>query len=254
MSNTVKPIIEKTLIIAHRGASGYAPENTMDAFALAAKMGADGIELDVHLSADGEVMVIHDEKIERTSNGQGLVTEYTLAELKEFDFGYHFNGQKRTGVKIPTLDEVYELVAPLGMIVNVEIKSADPRIVRACDEIAERHGMREKVIYSSFNHFQIGAAREEIQNAFIAPLYSFNMLKPWNYCLDIGAKATHPRQNQVSLLPDYVKNCHDRGIRVHTWTVNSEEDMAFQLDAGVDAIITNYPDVAIKIRNEKLGV
>ena len=84
MSNTVKPIIEKTLIIAHRGASGYAPENTMDAFELAAKMGADGIELDVHLSADGEVMVIHDEKIDRTSNGQGLVTEYTLAELKEF--------------------------------------------------------------------------------------------------------------------------------------------------------------------------
>ncbi len=250
----MKPLIEKTLILAHRGASGYAPENTMEAFELAAKMGADGIELDVHFTADGEVVVLHDEKIDRTSNGQGLVTDYTLAELKTFDFGYHFNGEQRKGVKIPTLDEVYELVAPLGMIVNVEIKSTNPDIVKACDIIAERYGMRDKVIYSSFNHFQIQKAKEVIENAFIAPLYNFNMLNPWNYCLDIGAKATHPRDRQIRLLPNYVKNCHDRGIRVHTWTANTEEDIAFLLDAGVDAIITNYPDIGIKVRNDKINL
>ena len=246
----MKPLIDKTLILAHRGASGYAPENTMEAFELAAKMGADGLELDVHFTADGEVVVIHDEKIDRTSNGQGLVTDYTLSELKSFDFGYHFNGEKRTGVKIPTLDEVYELTSQLGMIVNVEIKSADPDIVKACDIIAERHGMRDKVIYSSFDHFQIQRANEMIPNAFIAPLYSFNMLNPWNYCLDIGAKAVHPHRAQIKRINDYVKNCHDRGIRVHTWTVNTEEAMAFLLDAGVDAIITNYPDIALGMRNK----
>ena len=89
------------------------------------------------------------------------------------------------------------------------------------DVIAERHGMRDNIIYSSFNHFQIQKAKEVIRNAFIAPLYSYNMLNPWNYCLDIGASATHPKQTQIRLLPDYVKNCHDRGIRVHTWTVNA---------------------------------
>ena len=136
----MQPIIEKTLILAHRGASGYAPENTMEAFELAAKMGADGIELDVHFAADGAVVVCHDEKIDRTSNGQGLITDYTLSELKSMDFGYHFYGEQRKGVKIPTLDEVYEFVAPIGMVVNVEIKSADPDIIKACDIIAEKYG------------------------------------------------------------------------------------------------------------------
>lgn len=247
----MKPLVEKTLILAHRGASGYAPENTMEAFELAVKMGADGIELDVHFTADGEVVICHDEKIDRTSNGQGLVTDYMLSELKTFDFGYRFNGEKRTGVKIPTLDEVYELISPLDMLVNVEIKSADPKIIKACDTIAKRHAMRDKVIYSSFNHFQIQKAKEIIENAFIAPLYNFNMLNPWNYCLDIGAKATHPKQTQIKLIKDYVKDCHDRGIRVHTWTVNTKEDMEFLLNEGVDAIITNYPDIAIRIRDRE---
>lgn len=242
----MKPMIEKTLIIAHRGASGYAPENTMEAFELAAKMGADGIELDVHLSADGQVIVCHDEKIDRTSNGQGVITSYTLDELKAFDFGYHFYEKERKGIKVPTLDEVYALVAPLGMIVNVEIKSADPAIIPACAELAKKHGMEDRVIYSSFDHFQIARMKEYDSQAFIAPLYGFNMLKPWNYCVDIGAKATHPKHTQISKMENYVKECHDRGVRVHVWTANTEEDIRFLLDAGVDAIITNYPDVAKK--------
>ena len=248
----MKPIIEKTLILAHRGASAYAPENTMEAFELAAKMGAEGVELDVHLTSDGEVVVCHDEKIDRTSNGQGLITSYTLSELKTMDFGYHFYDGERKGIKLPTLDEVYGLLAPLDMIVNVEIKSANPDIAKACDDIAKRHKMEKNVIYSSFNHFQIQKAKEVIGDAFIAPLYSFNMLNPWNYCVDIGAVAVHPKLTQIRLLPDYVKSCHDRGIRVHTWTANTEGDISFLLDAGVDAIITNYPDVALKLRDQNI--
>lgn len=248
----MNPLIEKTLILAHRGASAYAPENTMEAFELAAKMGADGMELDVHLTSDGEVVVCHDEKIDRTSNGQGLITSYTLSELKAMDFGYHFYDGQRKGIKLPTLDEVYGLLAPLDMIVNVEIKSANPDIAKACDDIAKRHKMEKNVIYSSFNHFQIQKAKEVIGDAFIAPLYSFNMLNPWNYCVDIGAAAVHPKLTQIRLLPDYVKSCHDRGIRVHTWTANTEGDISFLLDAGVDAIITNYPDVALKLRDQNI--
>ena len=86
----MKPLIDKALILAHRGASGYAPDNTMEAFELAHKMGADGVELDAYLTADGEVVVIHDPKINAVSNAQGFVSEYTLAELKAFDFGYQF--------------------------------------------------------------------------------------------------------------------------------------------------------------------
>lgn len=159
------------------------------------KMGADGVELDVHLTSDGEVVVCHDEKIDRTSNGQGLITSYTLSELKSMDFGYHFYDGERKGVKLPTLDEVYGL---------------------------------------------------------LAPLYSFNMLNPWNYCVDIGTKAVHPKLTQIRLLSDCVKSCHDRGIRVHTWTANTEEDISFLLDSGVDAIITNHPDVALILRVQNI--
>ena len=249
----MKPLIEKTLIFAHRGACAYAPENTMESFDLALQMGADGIELDVHLSADGEVVVCHDEKIDRTSNGQGYVSEYTLSELKNFDFGYHFYNGQRKGIKIPTLDEVYDLLSSHDMVVNVEIKSSDHKIIEACDEIASRHKFKEKIIYSSFNHFQIQKMKNFNPDAFIAPLYNFNMLNPWNYCLDINAEAVHPKYTQIRLMDNYVKNCHDRGIRVHSWTANTQDDIRFLLDVGTDAIITNHPDIAKLLRDEKRG-
>lgn len=243
-------ITPKTYIYAHRGASGYAPENTLEAFALAAEMKADGVELDVHFSKDGKVVVIHDDKIDRVSNAQGKVKEYTLDELLAFDFGYKFYGERR-GIKIPTLDQVYELLAPTGMTVNVEIKASDPAICASCLEIAKKYGMEKKVIYSSFDHFQIARIKELDPSVFIAPLYSFNMVRPWDYCQNLRAKATHPAYTQIQRLPDYVEKCHALGIRVHTWTTNDEESMKLCFDADCDAIITNFPDVALKLRDEK---
>jgi len=109
------------LIYAHRGASAYAPENTLEAYRMAVEMGAEGIELDVHLSRDGEIVVIHDSTVDRTTNGSGSVPNFTLQELKELDAS---NGiEDYRGVKIPTLREVYELLQPFGTLVNVEIKS-----------------------------------------------------------------------------------------------------------------------------------
>ena len=245
----MKPLIEKTLIIAHRGASAYAPENTMEAFQLAASMGADGIEIDIHMTSDGHVVVCHDELVDITSNGQGKIPTYTLEELKSMDFGYHFYDKERRGIKIPTLDEVYEFAKSCNMLVNVEIKSANPDIISACHDVALRHNVCDNVIYSSFNHFQLQRIKELVPTAFIAPLYSFNMLKPWNYTIDINAQAVHPRLTQIKEISDYVKQCHDRGLRVHPWTANTQEHITFLLDEGVDAIITNYPDVALKLRD-----
>ena len=245
----MKPIIDKTLVFAHRGASAYEPDNTIEAFELAHKMGADGIELDVHLTADGEVVIFHDNTLDRATNGRGSIPEYTLAELKAIDVGYGFFRGQRKGYKIATLDEVYELVSPLDMIVNVEIKANVPEIVKACDTIAKRHKMSEKIIYSCFNHYQIRRVKEEIPNAFIAPLHGFNLLDPWDYCLKIGAGATHPDKAVIKQVPDFVKNCHDKGIRVHAWTADRPEDIQFLLDNGVDVIMTNYPDVAIELRD-----
>ena len=122
-----------SIILGHRGASGHAPENTLEAFKLAMDMGAEGFELDVHLSKDGELVVIHDETVDRTTNGKGLVWEKTLAELKELDACNKMEAYR--GAKIPTLREVYELIRDTDHIVNVEIKTDDifyPQIEEKC--------------------------------------------------------------------------------------------------------------------------
>ena len=207
-------------------------------------MKADGIEIDVHFSKDGRIMILHDEKIDRTSNGQGKVTDYTLDELKFFDFGYRFNGGVK-GVKVPTLDELYEFMAPTEMILNIEIKSADPKMPRALYELTEKYGMQERVIYSSFDHLQLARMLEVNKDAFVAPLYSFNMLNAWDYCENMAAKASHPNYKQITVnFADYVEKCHEKGIRVHPWTCDAPEILRELADKGCDAIITNVPDVA----------
>ena len=239
----MKTLTPKTYIYAHRGASGYAPENTLEAFALAAEQGADGVELDVHFTKDGKVVVIHDSTIDRTSNGQGAVLDYTYDELLSFDFGYKFYRERR-GIKIPLLEEVYELLAPKGLTVNVEIKATDPAICAECHKIAEKYGMTDRVIYSAFDHLQLSNMQKVCPDAFVAPLYSRGMVKVWDYCKNMGASAAHPDQKQIRLLPEYVEECHKLGVRVHPWTVNDAEDMRFLAEQGCDGIITNYPDVA----------
>jgi len=237
-----KTIVERTLVWAHRGADAYEPENTLESFKLAVDMKADGVELDVHFSKDGHIIVLHDEKIDRTSNGQGLVTDYTLEQLKFFDFGCKFYKELR-GTKVPTLDEVYALLAPTGLTVNVEIKSENPDMSAALIECAKKYDMLDKVIYSSFNHLQLSVMKKLDEKALIAPLYGFNMVNAWNYCEDMNAFASHPKSNQIRLFEGYVEKCHKKGIRVHPWTVDTVEDAKFLADCGVDALITNKPDL-----------
>ncbi|MFR2837377.1 MAG: glycerophosphodiester phosphodiesterase family protein, partial [[Clostridium] nexile] len=162
-----------TKIFAHRGASGYAPENTLEAFALAMDIGADGIELDVQMTKDGEVVVIHDETINRVSDGKGRVKDYTLVQLREFSFDNHMEGYGH--VSIPTLKEVLELVRPSKMDVNIELKTGIywyPTLEEKVMEIVKNCGMEERVIYSSFNHYSVQKVRELDSKAETAYLYS----------------------------------------------------------------------------------
>lgn len=236
---------ERTLVWAHRGACAYAPENTLESFALAVEMKADGVETDVHFSKDGKIMVLHDEKIDRTSNGQGLVTDYTEEQLKFFDFGWKFK-KAYSDTKIPTLDEMYSLLKPSNLTINVEIKSADPAMPAALYETAKKFGMTDRIIYSSFNHMQLSRMLAVDPDAYVAPLYGFNMLNAWLYCENMNAKATHPRFDQIALFPEYVEKCHERGIRVHPWTCDDTALIRQLAAAGCDAVITNAPDVARK--------
>ena len=238
--------MKQPLVWAHRGASYDAPENTLEAFRLAWKMGADGIELDVHLSADGELVVAHDETVDRCSSGTGRIVDMTLAELKELDFSNHKPGYR--GVKVPTLEEAYALVKPTGMTVNVELKTGIvlyEGIEAKCASLAKAIGMQDRVFYSSFNHYSLLLMKEADKDARIAPLYQEAMVSPWDYAVRIGAQAIHPFYPTMAT-PGIMKHLEETGVLCNPWTVDGEIQLAWMKQLGVNAVITNRPDVAQK--------
>lgn len=235
------------LVFAHRGASAYAPENTLPAFELAADMKAFGVELDVHLTKDGVLVVTHDDEISRVSDGAGKVKDLTFEEIRKFNFAAKFRDDKFGHVTIPTLDEVYELLAPRGLYVNVEIKASGDEVVKKTLDCAKEHGMHEKVLYSSFNHWNLTKALELDSEVFTAPLYGVEIAKPADYAKLIGSKAIHPHYSQILNHPEIVDRANEIGIRIHPWTVDNPEHIKALCDLNVGAIITNKPDIALEI-------
>ena len=239
-----------SIILAHRGASGYAPENTLEAFRLAMEMGADGFELDVHLSADGELMVIHDETVNRTTDGTGFVKDLTLAQLKQLDA---CNGMAAyRGAKIPTLGEVFDLIKDTSHIVNVEIKTDGifyPHIEEKCLALEQEKGMEGRILYSSFNHYTIRNMRALAPQSRLGMLYGEVMAEPFDYCKSIGADFLHPAQNSFQV-PGFPEKAARAGLGINLWTVNDEHTMIRCLEHGT-GIITNYPDIAVKLRDSR---
>lgn len=234
------------LIFAHRGASAYAPENTLPAFELAADMNAFGVELDVHLTKDGQIVVTHDGEISRVSNGSGKISEMTLDELRAYSFAAGF-ADKYDKVEIPTLEQVYQLLGPRGLYVNVEIKASGRDFVRQVHDCAIACGMKDKVIYSSFNHFNLTDMLEYDADAFVAPLYGAEIVKPADYAKLFGAKAIHPHYNQILTHPDIADRARELGVRIHPWTVDNPDAIRKLCEMDIGAIITNKPDVALEI-------
>lgn len=239
-----------TKIYAHRGASGYAPENTLEAFKLAIKQGAEGIELDVQLTKDGEVVVIHDETIDRVSNKTGFVKDYTLAELREFSFDNNIEGYKNT--KIPTLKEVLELLKPTNLMLNIELKTSIiwyENIEEKVLKLVYDADMRDRVIYSSFNHYSIKKIKNLDEKANTALLFGDVILYTVNYIKNANIPAIHPPVYQLKMdnfLDEYINS----GLDIRVWTVNNPDDMQSLINKNIDAIITNYPDIALKKRGE----
>ncbi len=239
-----------TIVWAHRGASAYAPENTLEAFKLAAEMHADGVELDVHICKSGEVMVNHDESIDRTSTGKGFIRDMTYEELMKYS--YHNNMDKYLGARMPTLREVYELLAPTGLTVNVELKTDDywyEGIEEKCLRIAEECGMKDKVLYSSFNHKSLERLLSLDPTRPTGLLYTKPIREDTkeevDYAVSQKAKAVHPYWKNC-LREGYMQAMKDKGIDVNPWTVNEQADMKALMEKGIHAIITNNPDIALK--------
>ena len=231
-----------TKIWAHRGASAYAPENTLEAFELAVKMGADGVELDVHLTKDGHLAVCHDETIQRVTGEKGTIRGMTLAELKTYDFGALFPAYR--GAKMPTLEEVYELLAPTGLTVNVELKTnvyAYEGIEEKCAAIAEAWGMRERVFYSSFNFASLERMKRVDEGLSVALLYDRAVPDIEGIARRIGADALHP-SFELMAQPGAMARAREAGLKVRPWTVNDAADFHRLAEMGADAVITDAPD------------
>ena len=239
-----------SLIYGHRGASAYAPENTLEAFQLAMNMGADGFELDVHMSSDGHLVVIHDETVDRTTNGTGFVRDFTLEQLKALDASNGMTAYR--GAKIPTLEEVFNLVRHTKHIVNVEIKTDEcfyPGMEEKCLELTARMGLEDRVIYSSFNHFTLMKLRQMKPDVRLGMLFGDIMVNPWEYARQLGVDYLHPMKLNI-YTPGFAKDAEKAGYGVNMWTFNDAQTMQVCLEQNA-GIITNYPDIAVALRAEK---
>lgn len=227
-------------IWGHRGAYCYAPENTLPSFQKAIELGADGVEFDVQLTKDGEVVVIHDERLERTSDGIGFVKDYTYADIQKYNFNKNSIGDF-SFVSIPSLQEALVLLKPTSLAINIELKTGVvyyDGLEQKTVDLVEKYGLSDRVIYSSFNHYSLQKVKEYAPNARIALLCGGGVLVTGEQCEKIGAYALHPSIQQLRF-PGLVADCHKRGIKVNAWTVDSDVDYAYAKGCGVDGIFVN---------------
>ncbi len=235
-----------TLIFADRGASGHAPENTLEAFDLAARMGADGVELDVHICRTGELVVAHDEAVDRVSDGTGMIRDLSLSELKALRFNR--THPEYRNAQLPLLSEVFSLLRPTGLAVNIELKNSIvdyPDLERKVLELAAREFSLDRILFSSFNHHSMIRMKQLEPSVPCGLLYEAVLVRPWEYAKNLGMDAVHPHYSEVILTAGGCAASHEAGIRVNTWTVNSPDVMDAVLREGADILITNYPEMAL---------
>lgn len=240
-----------TLIYGHRGSAGIYPENTMLSFKAAYQAGADGIELDVQMSKDGELVVIHDEAVDRTTNGSGFVKDLMLSDILELDASYTFLDYSGK-VNIPTLEEVLTWVATLpSFLINLELKNGIveyPMIEGKTIELVRKYGLQKRTILSSFNHYSLVKCRELSDEIETAILYMERLYEPWKYAKQIGATGLHP--NYYAVNQSIIKHSISSQVAVRPFTVNSEEDMLNLIENGCSAFFTDYPEKAVKVRKK----
>lgn len=239
--------MRKMNVWAHRGASGYMPENTMEAFELAVEQNADGIELDVQLSKDGEMVILHDETVNRVTDGRGMVKDFSLQELKELRV--QTKHTKKGTYRIPTLKEVLDLMKKTDMLVNIELKNSIwlyPGLEEKVLKLVREMGMEEQIFYSSFNHYSIVKLKKRNPYVRTGLLFNDGWIDVAAYGKALGVTALHPAVYHLQY-PDFVKQCRAAGLKLHVWTANEPEHIEMVKRAGADAVITNYPDRALEL-------
>lgn len=226
-----------TKILAHRGAFGYAPQNTMAAYKKAIEMNSDGIELDIRLSKDGKIVICHNSTIDETSNGSGEISEMTYEEILKYDFSKEF--PEYSPQHAPLLSEVLELFKPTNMLINIEVKDSDSAIPAI--ELVKKMEMQGQIVYSSFNHRCIKNMREYDPSIDAGLLYGEEVSEDMeSYIKEYNATAVHPYFSSVN--DKIIDICNRNGYKIRAWTVNEPEDIEAMVKLDIDTVITNYPD------------
>jgi len=248
-------VSSKVLLMAHRGGEGVWPSNTLYAFQQAAALGADVLELDIHATRDGALVVRHDPFVESTTDGQGFIRDLRLDEIKRLDAGYTWSGDggktfpfRGLGITIPTLEEVLQAF-PNDQL-NIDIKPDDPAVVKPFVDMLARYDRVAQVMVGSFHDGQLNLFRqlcpEAATAAGVRETLSLFLLNK------IGLGGLYRSKAQAFQIPEYqgrlrvvtpgfIRAAHAHGMQVHIWTVDAEEDMRRLINWGVDGIITNYP-------------
>lgn len=234
-----------TLVFGHRGACGHAPMNTLPSFRKVVEIGADGTEFDVRLTRDGHMVIIHDPSVDDTTDGSGIVSEMSFAEIRELDAGAWYDGEFR-GTRIPTLDEVLETLGK-SMVINIEIKSEvyHPDGVEAqVAEAIRRHGIDDLAIVSSFNPLVLRRFYKIAPHVPIA--YLHHPAEP-HFLTDLMHGLPHNARNPhySEINPNYMRWAKAHGYRVNTYTVNDPEIGLRMRDLGVSSVISDVPDMIL---------
>lgn len=244
------------LVFAHRGGTNLAPENTLDAFRHAARLGADVLELDVRATSDGELVVMHDASLDRTTDGSGKVGDINLAELKKLDAGFRWSPDnlqtfpfRGKGVTVPTLQEVFDAFP--GKRFNIEPKQGSPAMVKSLCLILRERKLTERVIVGSFSQTALDEFRRECAEVatsaspsevskFLA-MYKSGLSE--NYRPAMQALQIPPSVGGLEIVTkEFVEAAHRKNLKVHVWTINETAQMKRLIEMGVDGIMTDYPD------------
>lgn len=253
------------LVFAHRGGANLAPENTLEAFRHAARLGADVLELDIRATKDGELVVMHDGSLDRTTDGAGKVGDVTLAELKKLDAGFRFSPDnlqtfpfRGKGVTIPTLAEVFDAFPDKRF--NIEPKQSAPSIIKPLCRILRERQLTERVIVGSFSQTALDEFRQEC--AEVATSASPSEVSKFLAMYKTGLSENYRPAMQALQIPAYlgsleivtkefVEAAHRKNLKVHVWTINEPAEMRRLIEMGVDGIMTDHPDRLLALLGRK---
>ncbi|MBX3037704.1 MAG: glycerophosphodiester phosphodiesterase [Anaerolineales bacterium] len=250
-----------TLVIAHQGGDGIAPGNTMLAFQNAVDIGVDVLEMDLHITKDDVLVLIHDETIDRTTNGSGEVESMTLDEIKQYDAGYDWSNDNNAtfpfrgqGITIPTLEEVFTAFPQMKM--TIEIKKSNKSMIQPFCDMIHAYNMQEKIVVASFYDDKMKAFREacpEVATSsaknettvfvLLSKVFLTGFYSPQFYSLQVPEESS----GITVMTESFIRAAHERNLAVEPWTINDEETMRKFIEWGVDGIMTDRPDIMIEI-------